>query len=246
MALKASPQDQARLLDLQALDTKLQQLAHQAGAFPEHAQLSDLTGRAREIDAQLASVRGVLEDAQAELGRAESDVALVEARIARDNERVNATSSLKDVAGLEAELASLHKRQFDLEEIELEVMERIQTLEDEQNRTAAARDELATEIATVTERLNGVLGAVTSELEHTRANRSTIAEKLPEELLALYERQRARYGAGASLLRGGVSGASGLKLNEHDMAIIRAAAPDDVLLCPDSNAILVRTEESGV
>ena len=159
---------------------------------------------------------------------------------------VNATSSLKDVAGLEAELASLHKRQFDLEEIELEVMERIQTLEEEQNRSVAARDELAAEIAMVTERLNGVLGAVTSELEHTRANRSTIAEKLPEELLALYERQRARYGAGASLLRGGVSGASGLKLNEHDMAIIRAAAPDDVLLCPDSNAVLVRTEESGV
>ena len=39
MALKASPQDQALLLDLQALDTKLQQLAHQAGAFPEHAEL---------------------------------------------------------------------------------------------------------------------------------------------------------------------------------------------------------------
>ena len=30
MALKASPEDQALLLDLQALDTKLQQLAHRA------------------------------------------------------------------------------------------------------------------------------------------------------------------------------------------------------------------------
>jgi uncharacterized protein len=246
MALKASPQDQARLLDLQALDTRLQQLAHQAGAFPEHAELAELATRAREADAQLASVRGVLEDAQSELGRAESDVALVEARIARDTERVNSTSSLKDVAGLEAELASLHKRQFDLEEIELEVMERIQALEEDQARSAAARDELAAKMATVTERLDGVLGAVTSELEHARANRSTIAGKLPEDLLALYERQRSRYGAGASLLRGGVSGASGLKLNEHDMAIIRAAAPDDVILCPDSNAILVRTEESGI
>jgi predicted nucleic acid-binding Zn-ribbon protein len=70
--------------------------------------------------------------------------------------------------------------------------------------------------------------------------------KLPEELIALYERQRDRYGFGASLLRGGVSSASGLKLNENDMADVRAAAPDDVLLCPDSNAILVRTNESGL
>jgi len=27
---------------------------------------------------------------------------------------------------------------------------------------------------------------------------------------------------------------------------VRAAAPDDVLLCPDSSAILVRTNESGL
>jgi hypothetical protein len=43
-----------------------------------------------------------------------------------------------------------------------------------------------------------------------------------------------------------VSSASGLKLNENDMATVRAAAPDDVILCPDSNAILVRTAESGL
>ena len=69
MALKASPQDQALLLDLQALDTKLQQLAHQAGAFPEHAELAELTTRAREVESQLGSVRGVLEDAQSQMER---------------------------------------------------------------------------------------------------------------------------------------------------------------------------------
>lgn len=246
MALKASPEDQARLLDLQAIDTRLQQLEHQAHALPEHAVLAELSGRVRELDGQLGTLRGRLEDTQTELKRAESDVAIVEARIARDNERVNATSSLKDVAGLETELASLHKRQLDLEEIELEVMERIQILEDDQAGTSADRDQVAAELDAVQAKLDGVLGTVAGERNHASANRSTIAQKLPEDLLALYERQRQRYGAGASLLRGGVSGASGLKLNEHDMSIIRAAAPDDVLLCPDSNAILVRTEESGV
>jgi uncharacterized protein len=246
MALKASPEDQARLLDLQAIDTRLQQLAHQAAGVPEHAVLVELNTRSREIDGRLATVSGALEDTRTELARAESDVAVVEARIARDTERVNATSSLKDVAGLETELASLHKRQFDLEEIELEVMERIQVLEEDQAREQAAKDEVAAERAEVESRLGGVMATVSSEQNHAKANRATIAEKLPQDLLALYERQRERYGAGASLLRGGVSGASGLKLNEHDMAIIRAAAPDDVLLCPDSNAILVRTAESGI
>ena len=47
---------------------------------------------------------------------------------------------------------------------------------------------------------------------------------------------------GRRTCEGGVSSASGVRLNETDLQTIRAAAPDDVLLCPDSNAILVRTE----
>lgn len=60
---------------------------------------------------------------------------------------------------------------------------------------------------------------------------------MPDELLALYEKQRARYGVGASHLRAGVSTASGVMLNATDLGVVRAAAPDDVLLCPESSAI---------
>jgi predicted nucleic acid-binding Zn-ribbon protein len=82
--------------------------------------------------------------------------------------------------------------------------------------------------------------------ENANANRAAIVAKVSPELLALYEKQRQRYGSGASLLRGGVSLASGLALNASDMVVVRAAAPDDVLLCPESSAILVRTGESGL
>ena len=73
-----------------------------------------------------------------------------------------------------------------------------------------------------------------------------MAAKVPDDLLALYERQRARYGFGASLLQGGVSTASGVTLTGSDLQTVRRAAPDDVVLCPDSEAILVRTAESGL
>jgi hypothetical protein len=84
------------------------------------------------------------------------------------------------------------------------------------------------------------------ERDNANANRAVIVADVPADLLALYEKQRERYGSGASLLRGGVSLASGVKLNENDMVAIRSAAPDDVLMCPDSSAILVRTAESGL
>jgi len=246
MALKASPNDQAHLLELQALDTRIQQLEHKAKMLPQLAVIAGLESESTALRVETLSATGALEDAKRELGRIESDVALVEARIARDTARLQSSSSVKDVAGLESELSGLTRRQLELEEIELGVMERVEELESAVRGLRGRHDELQERIAGIVAERDESLGGLTSERTHAAANRSTIAAKLPEDLLALYERQRARYGQGASLLRGGVSEASGLKLNEFDMAAIRAAAPDDVLICPESSAILVRTGESGL
>ena len=246
MALKASPNDQAHLLELQALDTRINQLNHRAKMLPQIAVIAGLESESTALRVETLSSTGALEDAQRELGRIESDVAVVEARIKRDTDRLQASSSVKDVAGLESELAGLTRRHLELEEIELGVMERVEALEAASRELRTKHDELQAMIAGVAAEKDESLGVLISERTHAEANRSTIAGKLPEDLLTLYERQRARYGQGASLLRGGVSEASGLKFNEFDMAAIRAAAPDDVLICPESSAILVRTGESGL
>ncbi len=246
MALKASPDDQEHLLELQAIDTRLTQLDHRAKTSPEIAVLVGLASEVGALRVEQLAAMGAVEDAKLELGRIESDVAVVEARIRRDTDRLQGSSSVKDVAGLESELAGLRKRQFDLEEIELSVMERLEGLESNAGRLAAAIAGVEGKIATSESDRDAALGVLTSERTHAAANRATIAAKLPPDLLALYERQRDRYGLGASLLRGGVSSASGVRLNENDMQVIRAAAADDVLLCPDSSAILVRTNESGL
>ena len=246
MALKASPEDQVHLLEMQAIDTKLQQLDHRAKSLPEHATLTALAAEAERLRLQRATDSGAVEDAQAELARIESDVAIVEARIKRDSDRLQASSSVKDVAGLESELAGLGRRLSELEEIELAVMEKLEELEAAARATAAAHEEARGRMSAVEQDRDAALASLASERGHATANRSTIAGKLPTELVALYERQRQRYGFGASHLRGGVSSASGVKLLENELAGIRAAAPDDVLICPDSQAILVRTNESGL
>lgn len=246
MPLKASPNDQAMLLDLQAIDTKLQQLGHKANTLPEHAIIVALKAEAE--DARLSGVTdsGALEDARTELKRVESDVEIVEARIKRNTERLESTSSVKDIAGLEAELSSLRKRQSDLDDIQLAVMERIEELEVTAGSLSSKHQEILASIAEAEAERDAALATLRGESDHANANRAVIVAKLPEDLVALYERQRERYGTGASHLQHGSSTASGVKLNENDLAAIRSAAPDDVVLCPDSNAILVRTAESGI
>ena len=246
MALKAAPEDQALLLDLQALDTKLQQIGHRAAHLPEVTAVTAIAGEREILQRTLAEQTGAWEDARAELGRVESDVAVVEARVTRDKDRLQGTSSVKDVQALEQELTALAKRQGDLEDIELAVMETVEEREAELAETRAAMDALDGRIAEATAARDAATGSLDQERQHAAANRATIAAKIPAELLALYERQRERYGVGASFLQRGVTSASGVKLNANDMAAVRAAAPDDVILCPDSNAVLVRTAESGL
>jgi uncharacterized protein len=246
MALKADPADQALLLDLQALDTKLQQLGHRAATLPELATLAALGTERDALQRRVAEQTGAAEDAQAELKRTEADVAVVEARIARDSERLQSSASVKDVAALEQELTALAKRKNDLEDIELAVME---TAEERDSAVAASRAELEDldgRIAAATAARDAAMSGLDEDRRRAEAERAEIAGRVPDDLLALYEKQRARYGVGASMLQGGVSLASGVALNSSDMSTIRAAALDDVLLCPDSNAVLVRTGESGL
>ena len=246
MGLKAAPEDQALLLELQDLDTRVQRLDHQLRNLPEIARLAELDTEAQALRRTLAEQRGVLEDSQAELGRVEADVAVVEARIQRDQGRLQASSSVKDVQALEQELAALARRRDELEEIQLVVMERVDEHESGLAGTRSALDELDARIAETTAARDAGATSLQRERANVVTDRATIAARVPAELLALYEKQRERYGIGASHLRGGVSSASGVALNAIDLDAVRAAAPDDVLLCPDSSAILVRTAESGL
>jgi len=246
MALKAPPESQALLLELQALDTKLAQLDHRAKSLPELATLTGLSAEAEALRLTLMEQEGLAENVQLELSRIESDVALVESRIARDSERLQASSSVKDVAALEQELAALRKRLDDLEEIELTVMER---LEEQQGAVTSTRQQLTSirsQIGELEAARDAALATIGTERSAAADDRRVLQTQVPSELLALYEKQRGRYGTGASLLRGGVSQASGVKLLEDELQKIRAAAPDDVLICPSSDAILVRTDESGL
>ena len=65
--LKADPTRQWRLLDLQAIDTRLDQIAHARKTLPQIAQLKDLHTQAELLDTELVRVRTELSDVQREV-----------------------------------------------------------------------------------------------------------------------------------------------------------------------------------
>jgi len=244
--MKASPSDQQRLLELQALDSRFAQLARRERELPERAVVEALDADRTRIRSDLASLRGTLEDAQAELRRVESDVDSVTARAAREQERSLAATDAKQAQALERELESLRRRQSDLEDIELVVMEKVEEHQAAVNAVQAELEELEQRRADAEHAVGVALAGIAADRDATSASRADLAASLPEDLVALYEKQRARYGVGASLLRRRVSEAAGVELTADELQAVRAAAPDDVVLCPSSSAILVRTAESGL
>ena len=244
--MKAASEHQRLLLDIQAIDTHDRQLVYASAHLPESETLVTLQAQLTETAADFIARAGAVEDLQKEIERIEADVAVVATRIASDLERQSHTSNAKDAQAIESELASLRVRQSNLEEIELEVMQRLEDAELEFSALTSTRSEVQADIAAAELALENRLREIADERVNLGRTRDEIAGRVPPDLIALYERQRDRYGIGAALLTRGMSGGSGLALSETDLSKIRAADEDDVILCPESNCILVRTEESGL
>ena len=244
--MKARPEDQLALLTLQERDNHITQLTHARKNISEQAELAEVTASLREFSQSLIAAQGVLEDAKIELSRIEDDVRVVDERISKDKEREAGAASAKDLQALEAELSSLATRKSNLEDIELVVMQSIEDAELAVADVVVERDAVEARRAALAAAVAAREAEIDAQLASEQAARSELAASLPTDLIELYERQRARYGIGAALLTRRVTGGSGVELTSTDLDAVRAAAPDDVVICPDSSCILVRTKESGL
>jgi predicted nucleic acid-binding Zn-ribbon protein len=243
--VKASPADQRRLLDLAALDVAIGAADH-ARKNPEQAQrVQELITQRQTLSAELTGLLGARDDLTAELARIEADVTVVDARAARDAERLAATSNPKDAQGLEHEIASLAKRKSDLEDAELELMER---LENAESAVAAQEARIATtndEGARLSAEAKAAVAAATERHETASRDRAAVAATLPADLVTMYDRLSQR-GPGAGLLRQRTCEGCRMVLAGTDLQTIRLAADDEIVTCPECGCILVRTEESGL
>ncbi len=246
--LNADPSRQLRLLDLQAIDTRLDQLAHARKTLPEHAQVAELQTKADGVDGLLVRARTELGDVQREVAKAEADVQLVRDRAARDQARLDSgTGSAKDLTALQHELTSLARRQSELEDVELEVMERAEEAESAATQLEAQQTEIRRQLTAATAARDTALAKLAQEEEQVAAPRSGTAAQVGEDLVALYEKIRGSSGGlGAAAIRQRRCGGCQLELNAVDVARIKAAPADEVLRCEECRRIQVRTDESGL
>ncbi|MDT0164234.1 C4-type zinc ribbon domain-containing protein [Actinotalea sp. AC32] len=234
--------DQLRLLEVQALDTRAAQLAHARSSHPVHAALTELEGRLADVDGAYVTSRTALGDLRRELAKAEQDVEQVRTRAERDRTRMESgAASVKDVQALSSELEALGRRQAALEEVELELMERVEAHETALAELAGARDGLLAEQARLRGELDAAVAEIDRHAEALRAEREQRADGIDTALVALYDRLRSQLGGLAvAPLRGRRCEGCRLELNPSDLARISAAPAEQVVRCEECGRILVR------
>lgn len=245
--MKADPSRQWRLLDLARLDTRSGQLAHKRKTLPEERAYGELAQRLARHEDDLVGARTAASDVQREVDRAESAVQLVRDRATRNQARLDAgQGSAKDLQALQHELTSLFRRQAELEDAQLEVMERVEALDADVERLTAQHETLSQQVGEAAQARDAALAAIAAEEEDVARRRADVTVGVGQDLLDLYEKVRAQTGIGAAELVARRCGGCRIELMGADLRRIAAAPADEVVRCEECRRILVRTAESGL
>lgn len=247
--MKAAPAAQTRLLDLQTADTTIAQLNHRKQTLPEHAAIADGKAERVRLVSELVEVRTRVFDLQQEADKAEADLVPVRERRARDQQRLDdgVVNDAKGIGVLTDEIAHLDRRISDLEDAELEAMEELDTATAREQEVGGQVTELEASVRALIASRDEQLGQLDAELVAQQLVRDGIAGELPADLLALYDRIRARAaGLAAVELRGRRCSGCQIEITQSALADYAAAADDDVLRCEECERILVRGHSGAV
>lgn len=239
-------EQQLRLLDLQALDSRADQLARQRQEHPTVARLVELTSQADQISTRMTSAEDAVQEAATGLRVAEREAEDVTRRQKRDQQRLDAgsVSSPRELESLQHEIATLQAKLDEIETTELEAMEQLDTaqaevarLREQASAVEASREQTQSEQDEAWAAIDGELSAISSE-------RAALVAELDADLVTRYERSRAQHGGvGVGALRHGRCEGCRLSLTPADLARANAAPADALVRCEECGRLLVRVDD---
>ena len=237
--MKATETQQADLLSLANLDVEISRSKTAIKNLTSEGQFADLRTQQREMAAKLIDARNALDSVELELKRAETDLSLVEQRIAKDVERLNSTNNAKDAQGIQSELESLAKRKSDLEDIELAILEQQEAAKATYATVSFDKSGIDAELAKSEAANEAAVIKLRSGLDLLTNDRAQQAGRLSADLIDLYEKKASR-GVAVARLVGRECGACRISLGATAFNEVESLARDDVATCPECQAILVR------
>ncbi|MEO7124928.1 MAG: C4-type zinc ribbon domain-containing protein [Nakamurella sp.] len=232
---------QRALLKLADTDRRADSAAHQRAALPELGVIADGSKRAVELREKVALGDAEIGDIDSAGRKLDGEIESVRSRAARDEDRLaSGSASPKEMESLQREVESLARRQASLEDDSLELMERRENADAGVNAVRGELTALTREIDAATVRRNDQWSDIDDELSRLALQRAVVAQAIPDDVMAIYERMRGAGKVAAAAMRGEQCGGCGMSLDRASLEEIRSAAADFVSRCPECSTLLVR------
>ena len=233
------------LLKVVQLDLESDRLHEQHSQMPEREALRqseiERTGLARERQG-IASRHAELAEQEEALAQ---EVATVAAKAAKVEQTLYSGSVkvAKELEAFQEELRLLRVRQNTLEERELELLEAIETVDEDAARASASDLGATAESRDLEERIAGAEAEMAESLAKLGAERVALVAGIPVAVLTKYEalRENPRLGGRAAARLGdGICEACRVKLPVLEYRRMRDEAPDALIQCSGCRRVLVR------
>ena len=232
----------ARLLDVQDHDTVLDQLRHRRATLPERAELRNVDRQLGALELRTKEVRLTRDEFGERQAALEHQIEASRARRETLEKRLfdGQVVASRELQAMNEEVKHLARHITELEDREIEVMEALEPLDRELQAGDVTRDALEKDA----QRLRAAVGTMETELDAELAEegraRADAAATVNAELLARYEKLRAKLGGtGAARLVGGSCSGCHLTLSSMELDRVRKASPDAVSTCEQCGRILV-------
>lgn len=237
--MKISSENKANLLALAALDLEISKTKSEADQLRKSDELSKLRNLLIEAASEYTNVLSKAEGTKVEIEKIAADLKLVEARIAKDETQLLQTSSPKDAQGIQSELVTLVRRKDELEDAELNLMEELGVIEVELSAKQTSRDSVDNQLRAAIEAQEKALQKISSGLVLLSDKRAQLVDRLEPQLYDLYEK-KAKRSLPVGLLQGRECTACRMTLGATAIEAIGATALDELVECPECQAILIR------
>lgn len=237
--MKATAQQQNSLLELGRIDLQIKQNGRKIAEINSATELENI--RAIQIDnsERLLTARNELDALALELNRAQVDYQLVASRFERDELRLKGSNNQKEAQAIQSELQALAKRKSELEDVELQLLDKKQELEQSLQTIELERIDLQSRLRKVEEEFRVELATLKSSRALLEQARDRERNFIGAELCAHYDRLAAKMIA-VGKLEGLVCDACGLTLSGDFIDAIKNTPADEIAHCGECGAILVR------
>lgn len=239
--MKATQQQQALLLDLQRLDNEIARARHKLASSPVAAQIAGLAEQLSAIRRDLVQTQTSSDDMQRAVNRSEEELQRVRKRLERDREMAAQGASARVQRELDHELTSLLRRVSDLEDAELEMLDRHAQLTDKVAELQQAEARLRAQLEDSSADEEEQSRVARTEIEELAARRGALVAGLDLPLLSRYDTIRAGSPVAVAELSGSQCGGCRLELPPSEVAVMLAAPADEFVSCEECGCLLVRS-----